>query len=337
MAARAVIFGCEGLELNDWEKAFFRESDPCGFILFKRNCETPNQTIALVDSLRESIGRVEAPVLIDQEGGRVARLQPPHWRAAPAAKRFGDLCARDPAAAQRAAWINARLLAAELLALGITVDCIPLLDLPVPGAHDIIGDRAFCSDPEAVAELGRATAQGLMAGAVMPIMKHIPGHGRAEVDSHKSLPQVGAALAELEATDFRPFRALASEVPWAMTAHVVYSALDPDEPATTSARVIRDVIRGHMGFDGVLVSDDLSMSALAGDFGSRTAKSLAAGCDLALHCNGDPAEMEAVAAAAGELSPKSRQRLSAAAAKRAAATPIEPLELTQELTALLGA
>lgn len=309
-ASRAVIFGCAGLELSGWERAFFAESDPLGFILFRHNCDSPAQVRALVDALRGVVGREDAPVLIDQEGGRVARLTPPHWPARPPAARFGDLAARDPRAAERAVRLNGRLLAADLSPLGITVDCAPLLDLRWPEGHDIIGDRAFGDDPARVAELGRAFCEGLLAGGVLPIVKHIPGHGRALCDSHLALPVVEASREELEATDFAAFRLL-KDAPWAMTAHVVYSAIDSAAPATTSAKVISEIIRGTIGFQGVLVSDDLSMSALEGDLGARAAAALSAGCDLNLHCNGTPAEMEAVAAATGLLRPEAEARLAA--------------------------
>jgi beta-N-acetylhexosaminidase len=314
VVANAVIFGCEGWSLTDWEREFFADSNPLGFILFARNCESPEQIRALVSDLRESIGRGSAPVLIDQEGGRVARLKPPRWRAAPAAGRFGLLAGRDRALAEQAVHLNARLIAAELRDLGITVDCAPVLDLPVPGANDVIGDRAFGVDPERVAELGRAFCDGLLAGGVLPVIKHIPGHGRAHVDSHFDVPVVETPRAELEASDFRPFAALAG-APWAMTGHLVYKAIDPDNPATMSRAVIAEVIRGAIGFDGVLVTDDLSMQALNGDYASRASKSLAAGCDVVLHCNGTTEEMTAVMDGVGPLSAEATRRLAAADAR----------------------
>ena len=316
--ARAIVLGCAGYEVGASETAFFREADPLGFILFARNCDHPDQVRALVDSLRESVGRADAPVLIDQEGGRVARLKPPHWRAAPPPARFGDLAERDPERAVRAAWINARLLAADLAPLGITVDCTPLLDLRLPQTHGVIGDRAFGADPARVAALGRAVCDGLMAGGVAPVVKHLPGHGRARVDSHEALPEVNTDAARLAETDFAPFAAL-RDAPWGMTAHVVYTAFDPRWPATVSASVVAEVIRRRIGFDGVLISDDVSMQALDGDLRARTAGALAAGCDVALHCNGDLAEMEQVAAAAGTLAPAAEARLDRAARALAAA------------------
>jgi beta-N-acetylhexosaminidase len=335
MAPKAVIFGCEGLSLTAWERDFFAAQDPFGFILFARNCDTPDQIRVLVAALRESVGRPDAPVLIDQEGGRVARLKPPHWRAAPPAARFGVLATRDSESAREAAWMNARMMAAELRALDITVDCVPVLDIAVPGAHDVIGDRSFGRDPKTVAALGRAVCEGMLAGGVMPVVKHIPGHGRAGVDSHLSLPQVTTGRAELEASDFAPFKALA-DAPWAMTGHVVYQAIDPQRPATTSRIVIEEVIRGHIGFKGVLVSDDLSMQALSGDLGERAQAALQAGCDIALHCNGKPEEMTQVAAACGKLARPSLARVKAAAKRLKTPQAIDMAAATSRLNVLLG-
>ena len=336
MTANAVIFGCEGLSLTNWEREFFADSDPLGFILFARNCEGPEQIRALVADLRDSIGRGSAPVLIDQEGGRVARLKPPRWRAAPAAGRFGLLAGRNRELAEHAVHLNARLIAAELRDLGITVDCAPVLDLPAPGASDVIGDRAFGADPERVAELGRAFCDGLLAGGVLPVIKHIPGHGRARVDSHHELPVVETPRAELEVSDFRPFVALAG-APWAMTGHLVYTAIDPDNPATMSHAVIAEVIRGAIGFDGVLVTDDLSMAALRGDFAGRASKSLAAGCDVVLHCNGKAEEMTATMGGVGALSAAATRRLTAAAARPQAPEEVDSAALAARLERLLDA
>ena len=285
----AVIFGCSGPVLSDDERAFFKDANPLGFILFARNVQTPDQVRDLVSALRASVGRDEAPVLIDQEGGRVARLTPPHWRAMPSAATLASV-----EGAEEAVGLTARLIADDLLALGITVDCAPVLDLPQPDADPIIGDRAYDTDPASVSRLGRAACQGLLAGGVLPVVKHIPGHGRANVDSHKALPVVETPLSDLIAHDFAPFKAL-NEMPWAMTAHVVYADIDPDHPATTSATVIDTIIRGHMAFDGALMSDDVSMEALKGDVGARATAALDAGCDVVLHCNGDRSEMKAVA------------------------------------------
>lgn len=317
-APGATIFGCAGPRLTARESGFFRDSAPAGFILFARNCETPEQVRALVGELRDCVGRDWLPILIDQEGGRVARLKPPHWRAAPAAGLFGRLYERDREAARRAAWLNGRLLAADLLALGITVDCVPVLDVPVPGSHDIIGDRAFSGDPRAVAALGRALTDGLEAGGVQPVIKHLPGHGRARADSHHELPRVDAARADLARSDFPPFAAL-NDAPWGMTAHVVYKSLDAERPATLSPAVIEEIIRGDIGFDGVLMTDDLSMAALSGDFRTRAETALGAGCDLVLHCNGDMEEMTRVAEGAGRISETTAARLDRA--RRRAGTP----------------
>ncbi len=281
---RPLIVDCTGPRLTADECALFRDLDPLGFILFARHCETPDQIRALVDDLRKSVDRAHAPVLIDQEGGRVARLKPPTWRAAPPAAVFGVLAKTDMETAKRAAWLNSRLLAAELGNLGITVDCLPVLDLCVEGAHDIIGDRAYGSDPALVAALGGAAADGLMAGGVLPVIKHIPGHGRATMDSHLALPVVETDHDTLAAADFAPFRAL-NHLPLAMTAHITYLSLDPERPATLSPRVIAEVIRGEIGFNGVLISDDITMKALSGSLPELGLQAIDAGCDAALLCN----------------------------------------------------
>lgn len=335
--SRAVVFGCAGPSLSADEAAFFRDSDPLGFILFRRNCETPEQVRRLVADLRASVGRADAPVLIDQEGGRVARMRPPHWPAHPPMRAFGDLAARDPAAGREAAWINGRLLAHMLADCGVTVDCAPVCDVPVEGSHDIIGDRAFSRDPVLVAELARATADGLLAGGVLPVIKHIPGHGRAFADSHAELPVVEASRAELEATDFAPFRALA-DLPLGMVAHVVLKAVDPEFPASTSAIVVREVVRGpSIGFQGLLFSDDLSMNALAGNIGNRAQSVLAAGLDVVLHCNGEMAEMREVAAVVPALSDAAAARWLRAEALRRAPQPVEVADLSARLAGLLAA
>jgi beta-N-acetylhexosaminidase len=302
---RPIVLGCSGKRLTAFERDFFAATDPVGFILFRRNCGSPEQVRDLVGSLRGCVGRDDAPVLIDQEGGRVARLRPPHWRCYPSAAQIAAL--PDPWA-EAAARLGARLIADDLARLGITVDCLPVLDLPTSGADPVIGDRAYGSDPERVTRLAGAVCAGLLEGAVLPVLKHLPGHGRARVDSHYACPSVETSSEELAHTDFAPFRALAA-MPWAMTAHIVYTAVDPSAPATLSARVIGEIIRDEIGFDGVLVSDDLSMRALGGRLGERTRGALAAGCDLALHCNEDPGEMEEVVAAARPLSPLTAARL----------------------------
>src|SRR4051812_22087117 len=307
MTSSAFIAGCSGLELTPDERAFFRESRPWGFILFKRNVESPEQVAALTFALRAAVGRTEAPVLIDQEGGRVQRLGPPRWRAFPAGRAYGRLHARDPVAGRELTRLGARLIAHDLSGLGITADCLPVLDVPVPGAHDVIGDRAYAEEAETVAVLGRAAAEGLLAGCVLPVVKHVPGHGRAACDSHLRLPVVDATRAELEARDFAPFRALA-DMPLAMTAHVVYADIDPRRPATTSHVVMSQVVRGSIGYDGLVMSDDLSMNALSGSLGERAAAAFAAGCDVALHCNGRLDEMQAVAEEAPPLAGDTQRR-----------------------------
>jgi beta-N-acetylhexosaminidase len=320
----AAIFGCAGPLLTESETSFFREVAPFGFILFQRNCESPDQVRGLVRDLRDSIGRADAPVLIDQEGGRVARLRPPTWRAAPAPGRIGAIAARDRHLALEAARLNASLMGRELAGLGITVDCAPVLDLQVSGAHaGVVGDRALGNDPELVGALGRAICDGLLAGGVDPVIKHMPGHGRALVDSHRALPRVDASLDELRRTDFIPFRRLA-DMSWGMTAHVVYSAIDPERPATTSPKVIAEIIRGEIGFDGLLVTDDLNMQALQGDLADRTRRALSAGCDLALHCTGRLDEMEEVAAAAGPMSDATARRV---ARLRKRTTPLPAIDV----------
>lgn len=333
---RALILGCAGPELGPEEGRFFAAADPLGFILFARNCRDPEQVRRLVDDLRGAVGRASAPVLIDQEGGRVTRLGPPHWRTPPPAARFGELYRRDPAAGTLAAEVNARLIAADLGEAGIDVDCLPVLDLRRPETHEAIGDRAFDGDPEVVAALGRAVCRGLVEGGVLPVIKHVPGHGRARVDSHVDLPAVEADRDELAATDFAPFKALA-DMPWAMTAHVVYTAIDAAAPATVSATVIGDVIRGEIGFDGLLLSDDLSMAALSGDVAERAQAALAAGCDVALHCNGERAEMEALAGAVGPLSEAAERRFERGRASVAAPEPMDRAALEARLEALLAA
>ena len=307
-ASRAVILGCAGTTLSRDERAFYRDANPFGFILFQRNCESPDQVRALVAEMRASVGRDNAPVLIDQEGGRVARLKPPHWRHPPAAEVFSRLSEHGAEAAK----LNAQMIAFELLAMGIDVNCAPVLDLPQADADPIIGDRISGETPEKAAIIGRAACEGYLAGGVLPVIKHIPGHGRATVDSHKALPIVDASHKDLSRFDFKPFKALA-DMPWAMTAHVVYQAIDGDNPATSSATVIGDVIRGEIGFDGVLLSDDLSMQALRGSFTERAETALKAGCDVVLHCNGVMEEMEAVVAGTAPLSVAALERIERAA------------------------
>ncbi len=333
---RAVIFGCAGPALSAEERRFFAGADPLGFILFGRNCRDPSQLAALVAGLRDAVERADAPVLIDQEGGRVARLGPPHWRRAPPAAVFAALWRTDPDAACEAARANARLMAGELAAAGITVDCAPVLDIPVPGADPVIGDRAHGDAPEPVVALGRAVCDGLRDGGVLPVIKHIPGHGRAASDSHKSLPVVATPRDELARTDFAPFRALADQ-PVGMTAHVIYSAIDPSRPATTSPTVVGDLIRREIGFDGFLLSDDLAMGALSGPMGARARDSLAAGCDAALHCTGAMAEMTEIAASVPPLGEDAARRWARAKSCLLPAAPCDAAALAARLAALLGA
>ena len=330
-----MVLGCAGVALDDGERRFMADADPAGFILFKRNCESPEQTQALIASLRASVGRPDAPVLIDQEGGRVVRLGPPHWRAPPAAALLGALAKIDSAAGTRAAWLNARLVAADLFALGFTVNCVPMLDLRLAGASTVVGDRSFGSDPQLVARLGRAVADGLSAGGIVPAVKHLPGHGRATADSHAVLPQVDAPLEAMRACDFVPFRAL-RDAPAGLTAHVCYTALDPERPGTLSPRVISEAVRGAIGFEGLLASDDLSMGALTGSVSERAAAALAAGCDLALHCNGRRDEMEDVAASVPRLAGQARERFDRMLAARQAPGAFDGAEGRRELDALLS-
>ena len=304
---RAVIFGCAGLRLESAEYDFFRAINPLGFIVFARNCDSPGQLARLVTDLRSAVGRPDAPILIDEEGGRVIRMGSPHWRKPPAAGVIGAVAERDRAVGRRAAWLNARLIAADLRHVGIDACCLPVLDMQFAGASSVVGDRAFSADVENVAELGRAAAEGLLAGGVLPVIKHMPGHGRATSDSHYSLPRVDASLGELENIDFWPFRAL-NDMPIGLTAHVCYQALDADLPGTLSAKVIATAIRGAIAFDGLLLSDDLSMQALSGTLGERAGAALAAGCDVVLHCNGQPEEMADIADKVVELSPTALRR-----------------------------
>jgi beta-N-acetylhexosaminidase len=308
---RAFICGCAGLALGEEERAFVAESRPWGLILFKRNVESSAQLRALCASFRELVGRADAPVLIDQEGGRVQRMGPPLWPAYPAAARFD--AELDETRARQAAALSARLMALDLIDAGINVDCAPVLDVADDLTHAVIGTRAYGKDPARVTRLARAVMEGLVAGGVAPVIKHVPGHGRARADSHFELPVVAASREELAARDFAPFRALA-DAPMAMTAHVVFTAIDPDRPATTSRIVIQEIVRGAIGFDGLLMTDDLSMKALGGPLADRAHAAFAAGVDIALHCNGELAEARGVAAAAPELAGRSLERAEAALA-----------------------
>jgi beta-N-acetylhexosaminidase len=329
----ACIFGLSGLMPTAEEEAFFRDTRPWGFILFRRNVESPSQLRALTTTLRGFVGR-EAPILIDQEGGRVQRLGPPQWPAYPPARAFQAVV--DPYERRELVRLSARLMALDLAAVGIDVDCVPVADVPAPGAHDIIGDRAYANEPTEVGRLARAAAEGLMAGGVLPVVKHVPGHGRAGADSHEALPVVRASLEELDGVDFEAFRRL-SDMPIAMTAHVVFEAIDPHRPATTSPEVISQIIRGRIGFDGLLVSDDLSMKALSGEIRDRARMSLDAGCDVVLHCNGGLEEMLEVAAAARPLAGRAAERARGALARRPASSePIDEREARAKLSAALA-
>lgn len=299
---KAVIYGMAGETLTAEEKQFFAAENPFGFILFARNCANPSQIRALTAELRAVVGRDNLFILIDQEGGRVARLRPPHWRAAPAAGCFAELAKTNPAQAEHLTYANARLLADELRDLGITVNCAPMADVRFEGYHKIVGDRAFGDTPEKIVPLARAMARGLTDGGVFPVLKHIPGHGRAKVDSHESLPIVTESLEILAKTDFAPFQQLAY-IPFGMTAHIVYTALDAENPATLSPVVI-EYIRREIGFSGLLMSDDLSMKALKGGLGELAQQTLAAGCDLVLHCNGNMGEMKTIAPHVTTLPPE---------------------------------
>jgi beta-N-acetylhexosaminidase len=334
MMPRAFITGLSGATLTAEERAFLREALPWGLILFKRNIETPAQVKALTAAFRDAVA-ADAPVLVDQEGGRVQRLGPPHWPAYPAGATYGLLYEQDRAMGLRAAQLGARLMAGDLVPLGIDVDCLPLADVPVSGADKVIGDRAYGETPDKVAAIAAAAAAGLLEGGVLPVVKHLPGHGRATADSHQRLPVVDATRAALEATDFAAFRPLAG-LPLGMTAHVVFTAFDPVTPATTSATMVQKVIRDSIGFKGLLMSDDVSMGALAGSIGERTAAALAAGCDVVLHCNGRLDEMQAVAAEAPALAGDAARRAAAALALRQAPGALDAVAARSTFAALLA-
>lgn len=321
MTSKAFIVGLSGPVLTASEQAFLAAQSPWGLILFARNVETPDQVRRLVEEARAAIGW-RVPVLIDQEGGRVQRLRPPHWAEYPAGEAFGALYRRAPAAGLQAVRLNSRLLAADLFALGIDVDCLPVADLRLPEGHGIIGNRAYGEEPASVAALARAAAEGLLEGGVLPVVKHIPGHGRAPVDSHERLPVVHASRAELERTDFAAFRPLA-DLPLGMTAHVVYADLDAERPATTSPVVMEEVVRGFIGFSGLVMSDDLSMGALSGTVATRAQAALAAGCDMLLHCNGRLDEMEPIAAVTPVLSGVALERAERALKARITPAPFD--------------
>ncbi|MCB1438153.1 MAG: beta-N-acetylhexosaminidase [Nitratireductor sp.] len=334
MGIKAFITGVAGLALSHEERAFIENECPWGLILFARNISDPKQVSKLVDEFRDAVHRADAPVLIDQEGGRVQRLRPPHWQSYATGRALGDIWRKDKATGERALWLHSRLIAHDLYSMGINVDCLPVLDVPVAGSHDVIGDRAYSSDPQEVATMGRIACTALMEGGVLPVVKHIPGHGRAGVDSHKSLPEVHASHAELSALDFVPFKAL-NDMPLAMTAHIRYHALDGTAPATTSAHVIGDIIRGEIGFDGMLMSDDLSMEALAGTLAERADASFAAGCDMALHCNGIMSQMEEVASVCPVLEGKALERAASALSRIGTPQEIDVDALREEYRQIL--
>ena len=334
MTTKAFITGVAGTNLSAEERNFIAAERPWGFILFKRNVADPAQVAALTDQLRAAVGEPNAPVLIDQEGGRVQRLSPPHWPLYPPGAAFGSLYDIDAALGLRAALLSARLIGDDLAELGVTVDCLPLADVPVAGADAVIGNRAYGTEPTKVSAIARAVTVGLAQGGILPVLKHIPGHGRATADTHLRLPVVDTAQAELEKTDFAAFRPLV-DLPMAMTAHVVFSAYDPAHPATTSATMIETVIRGLIGFQGLLMSDDVSMNALAGSIAERTRAIFAAGCDLVLHCNGKLDEMREVASETPELSGKALIRAERALASRKPPVPFDRAAARAELDALI--
>ena len=334
-APRAVVFGCAGPRLTADEERLFRDADPLGFILFARNIETPDQVRALTQALRGCVGRADAPILIDQEGGRVQRLRPPYWADRAPMRRFGELAETDREAGIEAVTLTARLIADDLAGLGIDVDCAPVLDLPAADGHEIIGDRAFSTDTGMIAALGRAVCDGLEAGGVMPVIKHIPGHGRATADSHMELPHVAASLEEMRRTDFEPFSEL-RDAAAGMTAHIVYEAIDPLFPCSASPTVIGDIIRGEIGFDGLLFSDDICMKALQGPYGERTRAVLDAGCDVALHCDGDFAAMTEIADCCPPMRADSLARLDRARRPAADSSGFDRDAAEARISALLG-
>jgi beta-N-acetylhexosaminidase len=319
---KAFIASCFGLSLSDEERAFFAATRPCGLILFARNCQSPSQIAALVAQFRDSVESDEAFVLIDQEGGRVRRLRPPAWREMPPARIYGELYEHDPDAALAAAFAGARLIAEELNASGIDVNCVPVLDVPQPGAHEIIGDRAFSADPQIIIALGRAVIEGTLAGGVLPVIKHVPGHGRAHADSHLSLPRIDAPADELIGTDFQPFIALA-DAPLAMTAHVLLTAYDETRPASASPVIMQAVIRDLMGLKGLVMSDDIGMKALSGSMRERAIAVIEGGCDVVLHCSGNLGEMREIAAAVPALAGASAERFARAVRIRIEPAPFD--------------
>ncbi|QRM55363.1 beta-N-acetylhexosaminidase [Sinorhizobium sp. BG8] len=334
--SKSFISGCKGLSLTADEIAFFRDERPWGFILFGRNIGEPSQVADLTAALRDTVGgAADIPVLIDQEGGRVQRIKPPHVQQYPNAAALGAIYRQDEGKGLRAAWLMSRLHAFDLLKLGINVDCLPVLDVAVPGVHDVIGNRAYGQDADIVSAMGKAAAEGLKDGGLLPVMKHMPGHGRTMVDSHHDLPVVHAPLAELERCDFVPFRRMKDEL-MGMSAHIVFSNIDPDNPATTSPKVVREIIRGHIGFDGLLMSDDVSMNALQGDIATRTRGIVASGLDMVLHCHGIMDEMIAVAENVPGLSGESLRRAKAARAGLREPDNSDELALREEFNQMIS-
>jgi beta-N-acetylhexosaminidase len=334
MVARAFICGLAGTTLSAAERSFLREAQPWGVILFARNVEAPGQLLRLTHSVRDAVGR-DAPVLVDQEGGRVQRLGPPHWPSYPPGAVYGRIWDHNPAEGRRAAYLGACLMAADLAAVGIDVDCLPVADVPVAGASSVIGDRAYGQSAEKVADIARSAADGLLACGVLPVLKHIPGHGRAAADSHHRLPTVEADCATLRATDFAAFVPL-GDLPLGMTAHVVYTAIDPLAPATISVNVVREVIRDWLGFSGLLMTDDISMGALSGSLAERSRAALAAGCELVLHCTGELDEMQVVAANVPMLEGEAAARAERALARRGRPGTRETQGLRAEWETLVG-
>lgn len=330
----AAIVGISGTVLTPEEKELFASKRPSGFILFARNCENPEQVTALVRSLRLAVDDAQIPVLIDQEGGRVTRLKPPSWQTLPPLRRIGEQASCNLERAREAAWLHARLIASDLEPLGITINCSPVLDLGFKGQTQAIGDRAFSDNPDIVGELGRATIKGFLDGGVIPVIKHLPGHGRATVDSHADLPRVSARRDALATADWVPFCRNA-DAPLGMTAHILFSDLDVDCCATQSSTIVTDIIRGEIGFSGALLSDDLSMEALGGSLGERARKAIEAGCDLALHCNGVMAEMSGVLTASGPLEGASLARFDQALSTKRSPKPFDIDAGRQRLEALL--
>ena len=335
MSSKSFTVGCQGHSLSVDEAVFIRDERPWGLILFARNIDNPSQVTDLCASFRDAVGNANAPVLIDQEGGRVQRFKPPHWAKYPPAATIGNVYLANEEKGLRASWLLSRLHGFDLLKLGVTIDCLPVLDVITQGAHDAIGDRSYGNDPQMVAKLGRAACDGLIAGGVMPVIKHMPGQGRSKTDSHLELPIVDATMAELQAADFVPFKALA-DVDMAMTAHIIYPAIDSQAPATTSKPLILDIIRGEIGFDGLLMSDDVSMHALAGDCGERSKAIFAAGCEIVLHCSGEMKEMQLVAANSPDLAGRSLERATKAMMNAGKTDDSDEQVLREEFTALLA-